>query len=114
MPLATWGLGNSGPEQPVGCGHDCTRLRRAVRKGELMRIRPVRAAIGAALLACAAGAASGQSLTTIRVATGVTRPAFMTAPPGDTSRLFIVEQRGSGGVATRADIRILTLPDHTL
>jgi glucose/arabinose dehydrogenase len=36
-------------------------------------------------------------------------PLYVTAPPGDNSRIFIVEQRGSGGVATRADIRVLDL-----
>lgn len=29
------------------------------------------------------------------VATGLTRPVFVTSPPGDTQRLFIVEQRGT-------------------
>ena len=63
-----------------------------------------------ALLACAAlalsaGSARGETpLTTVRVAQGLTRPAFVTAPPGDTARVFIVEQRGSDN---RGRIKIL-------
>jgi len=63
--------------------------------------------VTACVLAAAAGAAHGQALTAQRIATGLTRPVFVTAPPGDTNRLFIVEQRGSGGVSTNASIRIL-------
>lgn len=54
------------------------------------------------------------SLDTIRVAGGgggggsLTKPVFVTAPPGDTSRLFIVEQRGNPS-ATQARIMILDL-----
>ncbi|MBL9031237.1 MAG: PQQ-dependent sugar dehydrogenase [Phycisphaerae bacterium] len=66
----------------------------------------------AAGLATSAHAQVG--LTTVRVQTGLTRPVFVTAPPGDTSRLFVVEQRGSAGVATRADIRILNLATNTM
>jgi glucose/arabinose dehydrogenase len=33
-------------------------------------------------------------LTTVRVATGLNMPLFVTAPPGDVERLFIVEQCG--------------------
>ena len=33
-------------------------------------------------------------MTTERVASGLNRPVFVTAPPGDEDRLFIVEQRG--------------------
>jgi glucose/arabinose dehydrogenase len=53
-------------------------------------------------------------LTSERVASGLSLPLFVTAPLGDTTRLFIVEQRGSGGVANRADIRILNLTSGTL
>ncbi len=34
------------------------------------------------------------TLTTVTVATGLDRPVFVTSPPGDTERLFIVEQDG--------------------
>jgi glucose/arabinose dehydrogenase len=62
------------------------------------------------LLACAAlvqsaGSARAETLlTTVRVAEGLTRPAFVTAAPGDTARLFILEQRGSDA---RGRIKIL-------
>src|SRR6478672_10191929 len=36
----------------------------------------------------------GQSLSAIRVATGVPSVLYATAPPGDTHRLFIVRQGG--------------------
>jgi glucose/arabinose dehydrogenase len=39
-------------------------------------------------------AAATTPLTTVRVASGLSMPLFATAPPGDTTRLFIVEQRG--------------------
>ncbi len=68
----------------------------------------------AAAVSLAAGAAHAQQLTTMRVATGLTRPDFVTAPPGDTKRLFIVEQRGSGGVASQAQIKILKLANNTI
>ena len=34
-------------------------------------------------------------LTTVRVASGLNFPLYVTAPPGDTTRLFVVERRGS-------------------
>jgi glucose/arabinose dehydrogenase len=40
--------------------------------------------------------------TTIRVASGLEQPVYITAPPGDNSRLFIVEAN-SGGVANTTD-----------
>lgn len=43
-------------------------------------------------------AAFGQGatpLTTVRVGLGFTQPVFLTSPPNDTSRLFIVEQGGA-------------------
>ncbi len=45
-------------------------------------------------------------LTTVRVASGLTRPVFVTHAPGDVDRLFIVEQAGV--------IRILDLTTNTL
>lgn len=63
------------------------------------------------LFLCAGQFSHGETpLTTVRVATGLTRPVFVTAPPGDNKRLFIVEQR-SGSVGT---IRILDLTTGTL
>jgi glucose/arabinose dehydrogenase len=68
----------------------------------------------AAMTLVAGSAAHAQQLTTQRLLTGLTRPVFATTPPGDNSRLFIVEQRGSGGVSTQAYIRILNLSTNTL
>jgi glucose/arabinose dehydrogenase len=52
---------------------------------------------------------SAQSTTT-RVASGLSNPIFVTAPPGDTTRLFIAEQ-GSGG---SANIKILNLATNAV
>src|SRR3954452_7683976 len=41
-----------------------------------------------------------------RVAGGFTAPVFLCAPPGDTSRLFVVQQSGQ--------IRIINLPSRTV
>lgn len=70
-----------------------------------------RYAIALAFCAVASLPAFGSDppLRLVRVIGGMSRPTFVGAPPGDTTRLFIVEGRGSGGVATRADIRILDL-----
>ncbi len=43
-------------------------------------------------------------LTTVRVASGFSLPLYVTAPPGDTARVFVVEQRGAG---SRGRIRII-------
>jgi glucose/arabinose dehydrogenase len=53
-------------------------------------------------------------LTTERVSAGFIRPLFVTSPKNDYQRLFVVEQRGSAGVTTRADIRILNLNNNTI
>ncbi len=69
-----------------------------------------------ALIAATAGAALAgvQTLTTERVVQGLARPVFVTHAPHDPTRLFILEQRGSEGVATRGSIRILDLTTGTL
>lgn len=46
---------------------------------------------GLLTLSCA-HAATGPALSVKRIATGVTRPVFVTTPPGETNRLFILEQ----------------------
>lgn len=48
------------------------------------------------------------------IKSGLSRPIFVTAPPGDYGRLFIVEQRGSNGTSNRADIRIMNLSTYAL
>jgi glucose/arabinose dehydrogenase len=50
------------------------------------------------------------SQSTVQVASGLTNPLFVTAAPGDPSRLFIVEQGDAGS----ANIRILNLGSNTL
>jgi glucose/arabinose dehydrogenase len=55
-----------------------------------MRRRSLLAVLPALLLAHPAHG----SPSTVRVATGLTRPVFVTAPDGDVERLFIVEQAG--------------------
>lgn len=61
-----------------------------------------------AALACAVSPAWAQGLRlgARRVATGIAQPVLAVSAPGDTARLFVVEQRGR--------IRILRLPSHTL
>jgi glucose/arabinose dehydrogenase len=39
-----------------------------------------------------AGPASAQGFTTERIAAGLARPVYLTAPPGDGDRIFVVEQ----------------------
>ena len=47
---------------------------------------------------------SGTALTSVTVATGVTgRPLYVTSPPGDLDRLFIVEQDGRIRIKKRGD-----------
>lgn len=55
-------------------------------------------------------AASATDLTTVRLVTGLARPVFVTSPPGDTDRIFIIENR-SGSVGR---IRIFNLNTNTL
>lgn len=66
-------------------------------------------------VACAAALAAPMAhaqtpLTTERVASGLTRPVYVTHAPGDDSRLFIVEQRSG----TIGRIRVLDLTTNTL
>jgi glucose/arabinose dehydrogenase len=74
------------------------------------------AAVSAALAGLAAGVtgAGAQSVTWVPYVNGLTRPLYVTAPPGDLNRLFIVEQRGSGGVSSQAYIRIFNIATGTL
>src|SRR5262245_45636076 len=73
---------------------------------------------GGLILVCLAAVASAQTtpLTTRVVGSGFTNPLFVTAPPGDTARIFVVEQRGNPA-ATSARIMIIdmtTNPPTTL
>jgi len=49
---------------------------------------------------------AGAILTNEVIVTGLTQPVHLTAAPGDTARLFVIEKAGR--------IRIVTLPDKTL
>ncbi len=54
-------------------------------------------AVTSSCLLCSQGAIAAGGivpLTTVRVASGLNRPIFVTHAPGDSTRLFIVEQRG--------------------
>ncbi len=62
--------------------------------------------LGAACL-CAAGAAGAQGFQVERIASGLARPVFLTAPPGDSGRVFILEQH-------TGNIRILDLATRQL
>lgn len=67
---------------------------------------------GVLLAFAATGAAMAGStpLTTTRIAFGLSRPVYVTAPPGDYNRLFIVEQR-AGSIGR---IRLFDLTTNTL
>ncbi len=67
---------------------------------------------GWAVLFGVRGAIGDAALTTDTVATGLSRPLYVTHVPGDFGRVFVVEQRV--GTGTTARIRIVTLPDHAL
>jgi glucose/arabinose dehydrogenase len=60
------------------------------------------------------GVANGQAFTTQLVASGFARPLYVTAPPGDINRIFVLEQRGTGGVGTNGGIRIVNIPQNTV
>ncbi len=68
----------------------------------------------AAMAACGwsmtTGVATAQTLATQTIATGLTRPVYVTAPRGDFGRLFVVEQRsGSTG-----RIKVISLSTNTV
>jgi glucose/arabinose dehydrogenase len=76
--------------------------------------------VGVGLVAGPRPVGATTTLTTTRVASGLTRPVFVTSPPGD-DRLFIVEQRGAdnrgrikilknGAVLARAFLTTAVLP----
>jgi glucose/arabinose dehydrogenase len=80
------------------------------------RARRPAAALGIALLCWLAPAplplarAAAADFEVVRVATGLSLPLYLTAPPGDTSRVFIVEQRDG----TTGRVRVLDLGSLTL
>jgi len=82
--------------------------RRAARiegDGE-KRMRRIAVLLFAAFLF--AGAPAGaQGVETVRIASGLARPVFLTAPPGDLDRVFVIEQH-------LGQIRILRTATHAL
>jgi glucose/arabinose dehydrogenase len=54
--------------------------------------------LGLSVVLIVAAPSATWALNSVRVASGLSRPVFVTAPPGDTARVFIIEQRsGSTG-----------------
>jgi len=62
--------------------------------------------LGAALLLVGSSTARAQTIRAQLVAGGLSQPLDFVAPPGDTSRMFIVQQTG--------EIRIITLANNTI
>lgn len=75
----------------------------------MTRSKVLAGALGA-LAGFASTPAAQAQMTTTRVASGLSLPVFATSPPGDTRRLFIVEQ-GTNGTA---NIKILDLQTNTV
>ncbi len=75
-----------------------------------MKMRSAAVAATVLVSVLAGLAHSQQNLATTPVASGLSRPLFVTAPVGDTARLFVVEQRSS----STGRIRIVNLPANTL
>src|SRR5581483_6930387 len=85
------------------CGARQLRAMRAPSRGASL--------LAAAALGCSAGAASPAApggLALEPVASGLSAPLYLTAPPGDTTRLFVVEQ--GGRVRIVAHGRLLAAP----
>lgn len=53
-------------------------------------------------------------VATVRVASGLVRPVFVTHAPGDPTRVFVVEQRTNIGGVPTGRVRILRQPENTL
>ena len=67
-------------------------------------------AAGMALNFGSSAVAGGGGLTTERIASGLTRPLYVTHAPGDFDRIFILEQRSG----TTGRIRIMDINTDTL
>ncbi len=88
----------------------CT-LKGTLSKSLLSKSLLSKIIVGIVAISGLAGSALGQfSLRTQSVATGLSRPLYVTAPPGDFARLFVVEQRSG----TIGRIRIVNLPANSL
>jgi glucose/arabinose dehydrogenase len=71
-----------------------------------MNSKAIGAIAGALLFSSAAHA--DIPIRAVRIATGLSKPLFVTSAPGDPNRIFIVEQNGAG-TTTSGGIRILDL-----
>jgi len=75
-------------------------------------MRPARIALTLGLTLALAGIASAATpLKARRIISGITNPIFVTAPPGDGNRIFVVEQRGNPS-ATQARILAYSIPSN--
>jgi len=71
-------------------------------------------AMGSALCVATPDLMAGATpLTSVRIASGLSRPLYVTHIPGDYSRIFIVEQRGNPA-ANQARIMVYNLNTNTL
>ena len=61
---------------------------------------------GSFLAAACAFSSQAQVIDTTRVTSGLTRPVYLTAAPGDSDRLFIIEKQGR--------IRVFSISDNQL
>src|SRR5579884_980115 len=104
-PCRTYPFRWAGPAAALerACGARQLRAMRAPSRGASL--------LAAAALGCSAGAASPAApggLALEPVASGLSAPLYLTAPPGDTTRLFVVEQ--GGRVRIVAHGRLLAAP----
>ncbi len=69
---------------------------------------------GLAAVVMASGAAVGQGFLSAEIVrSGLTSPVFVTSPPGDYTRLFIIQQKGVGGSQNVGNILIHNLVTNT-
>jgi glucose/arabinose dehydrogenase len=82
-------------------------MRSPIRRGLGVSLATV-----AILLALATATSAATPLTVERVASGLARPVFVTSPPGDVHRVFVVEQRSgsTGRVRIIKDGALLATP----
>ncbi len=75
-------------------------------------MRPARVALTLGLtIGFAASASAATPLKARRIISGITNPIYVTAPPGDANRIFVVEQRGNPS-ATSARILVYSIPSN--
>ena len=70
--------------------------------------------VATVLLAATSQSQALPPMDTVTVASGLSRPVFVTSPPGDHNRLFIVEQQATVNSQTVGRIRILNLQTGAL